>query len=40
MALAGESADGNLAVATAIYARDHHMPMPRAILAVYPIADS
>ena len=40
LALAGESAGGNLAVATAIYARDNRLPMPRAILAVYPIADS
>ena len=40
LALAGESAGGNLAVATAIAARDHGMTMPRAILAVYPIANS
>lgn len=40
MALAGESAGGNLAIATAIYARDNRLPMPRAILSVYPIADS
>ncbi len=40
MAIAGESAGGNLAVATAIYARDNRLPLPRAILAVYPIADS
>ena len=40
MAFAGESAGGNLAVATAIAARDGHLPMPRHILSVYPIADS
>ncbi|WP_419809410.1 alpha/beta hydrolase [Sphingomonas sp.] len=40
MALAGESAGGNLAVATAIYARDNGMPAPLHILAVYPIANS
>jgi len=40
VALAGESAGGNLAVATAIFARDHAMAMPRHILAVYPIANS
>lgn len=40
LALAGESAGGNLAVATAIFARDHHMTPPRHILAVYPIANS
>ena len=40
LALAGESAGGNLAVATAIYARDNNLPLPRHILAVYPIANS
>lgn len=40
IALAGESAGGNLAVATAIYARDNSLTMPKAILSVYPIADS
>lgn len=40
IALAGESAGGNLAVATAIYARDNGLPKPVAILAVYPIANS
>ena len=39
-ALAGESAGGNLAVATAIYARDHGMTKPVAVLSVYPIANS
>ncbi|HEU4722387.1 MAG TPA: alpha/beta hydrolase fold domain-containing protein, partial [Gemmatimonadaceae bacterium] len=38
MALAGESAGGGLAVATAIAARDRKMPMPLAIVSVYPIA--
>ena len=40
VALAGESAGGNLAVATAIYARDNHLAMPVHILSVYPIANS
>lgn len=40
LAVAGESAGGNLAMATAIYARDHRMPTPGHILAVYPIANS
>ncbi len=40
LALAGESAGGNLAVATAIYARDNHLAMPVHILSVYPIANS
>jgi acetyl esterase/lipase len=38
VALAGESAGGNLAVATAIAARDAKLQMPVAILSVYPIA--
>ncbi|WP_254602750.1 alpha/beta hydrolase [Sphingomonas bacterium] len=40
VALAGESAGGNLAVATAIYARDNNLPAPVHVLAVYPIANS
>ena len=40
VALAGESAGGNLAVATAIYARDHGLTKPVHVLAVYPIANS
>lgn len=40
VALAGESAGGNLAVATAIYARDHKLTAPVHILSVYPIANS
>ena len=40
LALAGESAGGNLAVATAIYARDNGLTPPVAVLAVYPIANS
>ncbi len=40
IALAGESAGGNLALATAIYARDNKLTMPRHVLSVYPIADS
>ncbi len=40
LAFVGESAGGNLAITTAIAARDHHMPMPRHIVSVYPIANS
>lgn len=40
MAFAGESAGGNLAITTAIAARDRGLAMPRHILSVYPIADS
>ena len=40
LALAGESAGGNLAVATAIYARDNGLAKPLHILSVYPIANS
>lgn len=40
IALAGESAGGNLAVATAIAARDNRWQKPAHILAVYPIANS
>lgn len=40
VAVAGESAGGNLAVATAIYARDNGLQVPVHILAVYPIANS
>ena len=38
VALAGESAGGGLAVATAIAARDQKLQMPTAIVSVYPIA--
>jgi acetyl esterase len=38
VALAGESAGGGLAVATAIAARDAKLQMPLAIVSVYPIA--
>jgi acetyl esterase/lipase len=38
VALAGESAGGGLAVATAIAARDQKLQMPLAIVSVYPIA--
>ena len=38
IALAGESAGGNLAVATAIAARDAGGPQPVHVLSVYPIA--
>ena len=38
LALAGESAGGNLAVATAVAARDAKLTMPKAVISVYPIA--
>ena len=38
IAIAGESAGGNLAVATAIAARDQDLQKPVAVLAVYPVA--
>ena len=40
LALAGESAGGNLALATALAARDLGLTAPRHILAVYPIAQA
>ena len=40
LAIAGESAGGNLAVATTIYARDNKRMMPQHVLAVYPIANT
>lgn len=40
IALAGESAGGNLALATAIKARDNAFKMPIAILAIYPLVGS
>ncbi|SEN39584.1 Acetyl esterase/lipase [Sphingomonas gellani] len=40
VATAGESAGGNLAVATAIFARDNGLTLPVHILSVYPIANS
>ena len=40
IATVGESAGGNLAVATAIYARDNGLTAPRYIVSVYPIANS
>ncbi|HEX5872187.1 MAG TPA: alpha/beta hydrolase [Longimicrobium sp.] len=39
VAVAGESAGGGLAVATAMMARDRNVRMPVHVLAVYPIAD-
>jgi acetyl esterase/lipase/short-subunit dehydrogenase len=39
IALAGESAGGNLAISTAVIARDRGVRLPAHILAVYPIAD-
>ena len=37
IALAGESAGGNLAIDTAIWARDQHLPAPVHELLVYPV---
>jgi acetyl esterase/lipase len=39
VAVAGESAGGNLAVSVALMAREQNVPMPAHILSVYPIAD-
>ncbi len=39
-ALAGESAGGNLAVATAVAARDAGLPKPSGILSVYPVGQT
>ena len=38
IALAGESAGGNLATDTALWARDQHLPAPVHELLVYPVA--
>ncbi len=40
IALAGESAGGNLALATAIAARDAGLPLPAHVLAVYPVTQT
>jgi acetyl esterase/lipase len=40
LALAGESAGGNLAIATAIAARDRGATRPLAVLAVYPVGQT
>lgn len=40
LALAGESAGGNLAVSTAIAARDAGLTAPTHVLAVYPVAQT
>ena len=40
LALAGESAGGNLAVATAVAVRDAGLPPPLHVLAVYPVAQT
>ena len=38
IAVAGESAGGNLAIATAIAARDAGLPLPRHMALIYPVA--
>lgn len=38
--LAGDSAGGNLALATALLLRDSNGPAPRGVLATYPVCDS
>jgi len=40
LALAGESAGGNLAVATAIAVRDQGLTAPKSVVAVYPVAQT
>lgn len=40
IAIAGESAGGNLALATAIAARDQKLTMPLHVVSVYPIAQA
>lgn len=40
MAIAGESAGGNLAVATAVAVRDAGLTQPRHVLAVYPVGQT
>jgi len=40
IAVAGESAGGNMAVNVAIAARDQKLQAPKAVIAVYPVADS
>lgn len=40
LALAGESAGGNLAIATAMAARDQGLPTPLHVVSVYPIAQA
>jgi acetyl esterase len=40
LAIAGESAGGNLAVATAIAARKAHLTAPLHVLSVYPVAQT
>ena len=40
LALAGESASGNLAVATAVAARDAGVQAPKRVLAVYPVGQT
>ncbi|MEO8227646.1 MAG: alpha/beta hydrolase [Gemmatimonadota bacterium] len=40
IAVAGESAGGNLAVATALMARDKGLPLPVHVVSVYPIAQT
>ncbi|MFC7734302.1 alpha/beta hydrolase [Roseomonas sp. GCM10028921] len=37
IAIAGESAGGNLAINTAIYAHATRLPAPRAVAAIYPV---
>lgn len=40
IALAGESAGGNLAIATAVAARDAGLPAPHHIVSVYPVGQT
>lgn len=40
LALAGESAGGNLALATAVAARDQGLTSPKSVIAVYPVGQT
>ncbi len=40
LATAGESAGGNLAISTAIAAKKANLPLPKGVLAVYPVAQT
>lgn len=40
LALAGESAGGNLALSTAVAALEAGLPAPKAVIAVYPVAQT
>ena len=37
--IVGDSAGGNLAAAVTLMARDRHLPMPKALMLIYPVTD-